>query len=154
MSRKYWGLIYVFVLPALAFGIIFLADLRPKGTLDTTLTGVAAFDACEDTCLIVYLAPWCPACKEIRPTAVELAEELAGENVDVAFVIGSDSSENCEAYAEGLPGEIHLDPDSSFTKKVNVRSFPTFIVRQGWRTVKMQAGGIPQKDVMRRMLGL
>ena len=53
-----------------------------------------------EKCLTVYVAPWCPACKSLRPTIIELAETLGDEGIEVKVIVGQDSQKATEKYAE------------------------------------------------------
>lgn len=107
----------------------------------------------EDKCLTIYVAPWCPACKSLKPTITSLTQELQAEGLDVKVVVGNDSQKATEEYAKGYPFPVYLDADAKFYKKANQRGVPFFLVtdRKGKITNKM-AGGIPNVKAMRDKL--
>ena len=102
----------------------------------------------------LYLAPWCPACAELRPTLTDLADDLIEEGMSVTFVVGNDSLERCKDYAEGLPGKVHFDSRGAFSDSARVKAFPTLLVMKDGRVIKQLAGGYPEKAVLRQNLGL
>ena len=59
----------------------------------------------------VYFGSWCPACGQMVPRIMKVAENLAGSKVKVEFY--------------GLPREIGTDPRA---KRYNVKSVPTGVV--------------------------
>jgi thiol-disulfide isomerase/thioredoxin len=64
----------------------------------------------------VYFGSWCPACKQLVPRMMKVAEELAGSKIQVDFY--------------GLPKPLTGDPES---ERVSIRSVPTGIVYLGAR---------------------
>lgn len=109
----------------------------------------------EKKCLTVYVAPWCPACKGLKPTIVALREALVDEGVDVKVVVGNDSPKNTTAYAKTYPFPVYLDANSSFYNKAGIRGVPNFIVtnREGGIINKL-AGGYEDVGAMRTALNL
>ena len=107
----------------------------------------------EEKCLTIYVAPWCPACRSLKPTIVSLTEELQAEGFDVKVVVGNDSQEATVKYAKSYPFPVYLDADSSFYKKANQRGVPFFLVtdKKGNITKKL-AGGAANVKVMRNEL--
>ena len=103
----------------------------------------------EEKCLTIYVAPWCPACRSLKPTIVALTEELQAEGMDVKLVVGNDSQEDTIKYAKKYPFPVYLDADASFYKKAKQRGVPFFLVtdKKGKITEKL-AGGMANVRAM------
>lgn len=111
---------------------------------------------CESKhCLTVYVAPWCPVCKQLQPMILALSKELKAEGVDVKIIIGNDSLKNIKKYANNYPFPVLLDPDGTFYKKAQQKGVPFFLVsNQKGMITKSIAGGFPQVSTMRSKLNL
>ena len=107
----------------------------------------------EEKCLTVYVAPWCPACKSLRPTIIDMAKTLKDEGVDVKIIVGQDTQKATEKYATSYPFPVLLDPNGEFFKKANQRGVPFFMVsdRKG-KVVSKMAGGTTHIPTMRDKL--
>ncbi|WP_299871320.1 redoxin family protein [uncultured Cocleimonas sp.] len=106
-----------------------------------------------EKCLTVYVAPWCPACKSLRPTIIDMAKTLKDEGVDVKVIIGKDTQQATEKYAASYPFPVLLDPSGEFFEKAQQRGVPFFMVsdREG-KVVNNMAGGTTDVVAMRDML--
>lgn len=106
-----------------------------------------------EKCLTIYVAPWCPACKSLRPTIIELAKTLSDEGIEVNVIVGQDSQKETEKYAASYPFPVLLDPQGEFFKKAKQRGVPFFMVsdRKG-KVVSKMAGGTPHIPTMRDKL--
>ncbi len=109
----------------------------------------------EDKCLTVYVAPWCPACKSLRPTIIDMAKTLKTEGVEVKVIVGQDSQKATEKYATSYPFPVLLDPKGEFFSLTNQRGVPFFMVsdRKG-NIIKKMSGGITDTQAMRDKLEL
>ncbi|MEB8433020.1 TlpA disulfide reductase family protein [Cocleimonas sp. KMM 6892] len=104
-------------------------------------------------CLTVYVAPWCPACKSLRPTIIDMVETLEKEGIEVKVIIGKDSQQATEQYAKSYPFPVLLDPQGDFFQKANQRGVPFFMVSDSkGKVVSQMAGGTTHIPTMREQL--
>lgn len=75
-------------------------------------------------CLTVYVAPWCPACRNATGTIQGLQAYLAGRGVPVRVVVGADEEDKVRAYARDFGAGALLDPE----KRWSVGGVPHFFV--------------------------
>ncbi len=109
----------------------------------------------EKQCLTVYVVPWCPACKSLKPTIISLTEELQSEGIDVKVIVGKDTLKTTKKYASSYPFPVLLDPKGNFYNKAKQRGVPFFLVsnKKGNITNKI-VGGYPNVSAMRDKLEL
>ena len=87
-------------------------------------------------CAVIYVAPWCPACKQMKPQflrALKRSETKTGFGVRV--VVGQGTSEQNEKEAASFGFGAVTDPDASVLKSLGVRAFPSFFVIDEEKTV-------------------
>lgn len=105
-------------------------------------------------CLVIYVAPWCPACKQLNRTMVALREELEADGVDVSFVIGMDKEPKLLAHAMSYNRPVMLD-DRGFHKIAKIKAVPYFAVVDHKGKIKASMySGYNDVSAMRRQLGL
>ncbi len=123
----------------------------PYSQMDGSVGGACA----DKSCLTIYVAPWCPACKKLKPTIISLTNELQLEGINVKVIVGKDELKTTKEYADKYPFPVLLDPDGKFFNKTSQRGVPFFLVsnRKGEITNEM-SGGIPDVDRMRKKLNL
>ena len=147
----------------LLFGLVLAIrpEKLPAATLPVYLAGsiqgegqVGGSACAAVRCLIIYVAPWCPACRRIDGSLVALRNQLEGEGVPVSFIIGMDKEPSLLAYAKGYTRPVMLD-DQRFHKKAKVKGVPYLAVvdRKGHVKATMY-GGADDVAYMRRELGL
>lgn len=80
---------------------------------------------------IAYVAPWCPACKNLQPVLKAWCSKSklnqSGE-VDFIIVIGeekkSGDNETLASYYSNC--KVFIDKDNSIAKKYDIKNFPSF----------------------------
>ncbi len=92
----------------------------------------SAEDGCEGRkfCGVIYLAPWCPACRVHVPRFREfLAQARTRKDTGLRIVVGQGKSEaqNLEMAQAIGPGSV-IDSDGSIARKLRVNRFPSFFV--------------------------
>lgn len=88
-------------------------------------------------CALIYLAPWCPACKSQVPLYrdyVEKAKTRGDVGVKVVVGQGRRAGDN-EAMAKLFGAAGLVDHDSSYLKKYRVDRFPSLYVLDAERTI-------------------
>ena len=87
-------------------------------------------------CVVVYVAPWCPACKSMAPQfrqALKKARSIP--DYGVKMYVGAGKTEENEREAIDLGDGAYPDQDKSMMKKLNVQQFPSFFVLDKEQTV-------------------
>ena len=94
-------------------------------------SGAPVTDYCllKQRCLVVYLAPWCPACKAsiglIRATQ-RFAEN--NPNLGVQLIVGMDSDYKLQNFASELGSSTFVDSSSRIQNSVSVGVVPSWFV--------------------------
>lgn len=143
------GLVYVTRperMPSASLPVYSAGDFQGKGQVG----GACA----KARCLVIYVAPWCPACKRLNRTMVALRDELEAEGVQVNFVIGMDKEPKLLAYATVYSKPVMLD-DRRFHKMAKIKAVPYFAVVDHKGKIKTSMySGYDDVGAMRRQLGL
>ncbi len=106
-------------------------------------------------CLTVYVAPWCPACKKLKPTIISLKDELESEGMEVKIVVGQDSLAATKKYASSYPFPTLLDAEGKFFDKSQKTGVPFFLVSDNkGKIVNELTGGTTDVRTMRNKLDL
>ncbi len=106
-------------------------------------------------CLTVYVAPWCPACKKLKPTIISLKDKLESEGMEVKVIVGKDSLAKTKKYASTYPFPTLLDADGAFYDKAKRSGVPFFLVSNNkGKIVNSLTGGIADVRSMRNKLDL
>lgn len=126
----------ILIVLAIAFGAyaahqkgLFQKPLPPRAT---SSTGAAEEgDPCKEKqfCAVVYMAPWCPHCKNAVADLQGFARKSAAKampGVKVWVGAGEPAANKAMADAFGVHGFV--DADESVAKKFSVRGFPSFYV--------------------------
>jgi thiol-disulfide isomerase/thioredoxin len=79
-------------------------------------------------CIAVYLAPWCPTCKEDLPVINRLKFELDKNNPDLGIIaiVGKDTLKKCQEYSKQIIADVILDPDGELYEKLSIRYIPSW----------------------------
>ena len=72
---------------------------RSYGRTTKTIGGSCSVE----TCLVIYVAPWCPHCRKATPMIKQLTQELRADGIEVNIVVGRDSDSAVEKYALSFP---------------------------------------------------
>ncbi|MFH2202637.1 MAG: thioredoxin domain-containing protein [Elusimicrobiota bacterium] len=85
---------------------------------------VDPFDCPGKRCLLAYLAPWCPACKNVTPMLMELKPWLEERDITFHIVVGAANAASCADFASQFGPDTLLDAG----KQMTVNKYPTFMV--------------------------
>jgi thiol-disulfide isomerase/thioredoxin len=97
---------------------------RSYGRKTKTIGGECAVDSC----VLIYVAPWCPHCQKASPMIISLAQQLKSEGIGVEIVIGRDSNSAIEAYAKKFPFPVYADASGLYYEKAGISGVPSFVV--------------------------
>lgn len=132
-----------FFLLALAVG--YLAYQRHEGALNRASARAydravaSGTDPCagKQTCAVVYMAPWCPSCRQEAPQLRDaLARASINRKLGLRVVVGQGRSRaDDEEMARGLGAGAVVDADGAWHRKLNVQAYPSFFVLDGEQAV-------------------
>jgi hypothetical protein len=107
----------------------------------TTVGGEGDPCAGRTRCVVVYLAPWCGACKLSLPLIANLRRELEARTIGFRIVVGSGPAEALRAMAAQIGGRVQLDERGEFARAAGVRSFPSWWLLDGQARVRAHFSG-------------
>ncbi len=142
-------------------GLVTLLIATKKPTLSnenfTTSTGTnRALCDNHESCMVVYLAPWCPSCSRIIGRLPAMKNYLeSNTNSKLEVVVGYDSPEKIEVFATKINFEVVYDRGSSLFKQANLRAVPSyFSINKNLKVIAYTRGYLgPIKESMDRMIG-
>lgn len=106
-------------------------------------------------CLTVYVAPWCPACKKLKPTIISMKNQLEIEGMEVKVIVGQDSLKATKKYASAYPFPTLLDAEGDYFNKSKKKGVPFFLVSDSkGEIVSDLTGGSTSVKAMRKKLDL
>ena len=155
-------LIALAIVGIVAFFILGKNPDMPRETLEvhnqdefSNVSGNLGGRCATKKCLTVYVAPWCPACKKLKPTIISMKNQLEIEGLEVKVVVGNDSPDAIKKYASDYPFATLLDTDGKFFKKSEQRGVPFFLVSDKKGKVSNSlTGGSTNMQAMREKLDL
>ena len=116
---------------------------------------VIADNCLVDECLIVYVAPWCPTCKKIRPTIIALVEALKKEGKSVTLIVGKDKPQRVTAYAKNFAFPILEDPTGIYWKEMKMVGVPYFaVINSKGKILNDHFGGYTSVEAFRMKLNI
>ncbi len=112
------------------------AVYMPVGAMNgLTLVSSQNLDTTTDPCLnrpycvVIYLAPWCPHCRNAVKYVNDLRSFWAStERPGLKVVVGADKKENLESMAQTIGGNVYLDLEGKFKDLMKVDFYPTWYV--------------------------
>ena len=100
------------------------AGQLPDVTLATLDGGSSNVSDCEaKKCVTVYVAPWCPHCRNVTADVVAMRSYLKPLGVDVHIIVGMDEPAAIEEYARSFGPQTMLDPDKAAEPPGGVPNF-------------------------------
>jgi thiol-disulfide isomerase/thioredoxin len=129
---------------------------KADGTLTAFLQKSVDDDPCagRERCVFVYMAPWCPACKQTMPIVNQLREAWKEQDhPGLMVVIGNGKTDQLESMAKQVGAPVYLDKEDKFMRATGVRHFPYFIVVDDKKNILASghsARGWIEKEMNRR----
>ena len=133
---------------ALIAGIALSVVSKPSGQYSGFWSGVRsgeaagpAFPACPTAkCLDVYVAPWCPHCREATPTILATRDYLKQHGVHTNVIVGLDRLKAMQAYAGVFGPDTLIDQDGALGQG----GVPHFYVTDQDGRLLQEEAGYPQ----------
>ncbi|MES2965677.1 MAG: redoxin family protein [Bdellovibrionota bacterium] len=100
------------------------------GTVDQSDQAPVKACRAQKTCVIAYVAPWCPACHQFVSRIPLYRDRLAAKEVGLLLVVGAedDMQKKVDFVKQLGPLAVLDSPGDAFRKAHKVEYFPTFIV--------------------------
>lgn len=94
--------------------------------------------SCADKskCMVLYLAPWCPHCRDSIPAIKSLVKEVARYDAGILVIVGSDKPEKIRQTATSIPIPVIQDEDRIYSKMLNIQFFPQVVLIDGSGNIK------------------
>ena len=148
--RAFFLCLFAFVLPAF-FGFSGCEQQKvPEVSLpyvqDSANSMGLAIDPCsgKQRCVLVYVAPWCPACKVAIGFIKQLREYLSRANkVGLQVVVGLDKEESLRNMAESIGGVVYIDREGRMKRAAGIGGIPSWVVWNWERKVVARTAGAP-----------
>ncbi len=147
------NIIIPIVIVVLAIAAFFLFVELKKGDRFPDVQLVAAessdsnTDPCVgcDRCIVVYLAPWCSACRRSLDVVRQL-NEMFGEDPEVGLLVfvGSAPRGDVEAMAAQIEGPVFVDPDAVLWDQLGVEGYPHWFTLDGRGQILQTVAGTYQ----------
>ncbi len=127
-SERRWTFWLTPMFLLLFFGGGLLWFLRPIYFPIEAVSGEAGGHPCQgyETCVLVYVAPWCSACRQSIPVIESFQERLEESEIGFAVVIGSDSQKALEEMGKGFSAEIYYDPKHIVPELLDFKIIPAW----------------------------
>jgi thiol-disulfide isomerase/thioredoxin len=89
-------------------------------------------------CLTVYVAPWCPHCRNAGANILSLRDYLKAQGIETRIVVGDDAEDEVDRYASSFGNGTLVDPAKTFKFSGGVPHL--FVTEDGGRILKQLAG--------------
>lgn len=141
----------VAVVVAIAAFAVFIIAKRGDRFPDLELVAAESSDSdadpCvgRDRCIVVYLAPWCSACRRSLDTLRQV-DEMFGDDPEVGLLVfvGSAPRGDVEAMAAQIEGPVFVDPDAVLWEQLGVEGYPHWFTLDGRRQILQTVAGTGQ----------
>ncbi|MCB0317863.1 MAG: redoxin family protein [Bdellovibrionales bacterium] len=137
-----------FVAAFVVFALVAFFSFYQKTMPEVTLLSSSGsnYDDCEGKkrCLAVYLAPWCGHCRAAMPLVKEIQRKFKyNKSVGIKVVVGQDSIQNLNRYANEIGGMVLVDKDGKFYRGLGVSGVPYWAVWDQERLILETFSGRP-----------
>jgi thiol-disulfide isomerase/thioredoxin len=130
----------------------------PKVALKAAASNPQAGDPCDGRgrCVVVFLAPWCGACKMALPIIKKMSDRWASASgIGIKPVVGLAPEDQCERMAEALAAPAFLDPAGKLMKALGEKIVPHwFVVDAAGKLRKKLPGVVLEMGMQIDRLGL
>ena len=141
----------VVVVVAIAVLVVFImakrGDRFPELELIPAESSESDTDPCRgcDRCIVVYLAPWCSACRRSVDTVRQIDEMFAEDpEVGLLVFVGSAPRGDVEAMAAQIEGPVFVDPDAVLWEQLGVEGYPHWFTLDGRGQILQTVAGTGQ----------
>jgi hypothetical protein len=98
----------------------------------------------QDRCIVVYVAPWCDACRSMHACTKALVRAPKRKANALSVFVGADQGPALQAMASDIGPNTFVDSESSVREELRISSFPTFALLDGKGRVLKRFAGVPE----------
>ena len=125
------------------------ADLSPL-LLQPAQANTLTADPClnKQRCVIVNIAPWCPACASTLPLIRVLRDAwMNSPRYGFKIIVSADRLDALQDEARSIGDNTYVDPENRFVKMTHFNAFPTWVVLdENKKMLRHFAGGTAESD--------
>lgn len=141
-----WGLAVAIAVALSVVGAIVAWQMRPRAFPMGALTPVGAEEVAvckaRPTCVVVYLAPWSEASTAAIPVVRQLRDRWRDdEQVGLAIVVGHDTPDRVERFAEALGESTWADTDDEAMRALELQVAPSWFTLDGAGRIRERVEG-------------
>ena len=118
----------ILVLVVLGFWVSRMPTPLSGLTLKTNDGGKSGICLNKNGCLVVFLAPWCPSCREHVGFMNVITAAASKTKLGVEVVVGWDEEFRLKEFSQNLQGKVFLDSENKFKKQLGFSSVPKWFV--------------------------
>ncbi len=98
-------------------------DLTP---INAQASAVKSATSCaQSQCVVIFMAPWCPRCEEMKRILPELATKLLQKNIGVTIVIGFEpDAAKTEAFTKNVALPVFYDKTDALFGALKIDGVP------------------------------
>ena len=100
-------------------------------------------------CLVLYLSPWCPSCRQTKHFVPFVREAIAQKDAGLVVVVGKAWGNFNGGYqmARDIGGQVFVDDKSEYWREIrkNVRAIPAWLVIGSNGEVRKTRTGSPRE---------
>jgi thiol-disulfide isomerase/thioredoxin len=144
-SRRWLGATVIGLAGAAGLAWLLWPVSFPRVSLTAAASNSQASDPCEDRrrCVVVFVAPWCNACKMALPIIKKMSQRWASASgIGIKPVVGLAPEDQCERMAEALGAPAFLDPAGKLMKALGEKSVPHWFVVDAAGKIKKRLSGV------------
>lgn len=138
--RVPWLLLLILFGVAGAVGYSMLPKQLPYGQLEPW-DSTAVFCKEYEDCAVLYVTPWCPACRNTLLMVQRNQERWAEEGIGVAVIIGNDDLERCREFGDFIGDIAFIDRGDFVLRRTEIDTVPTWFRVDGDRKVQGRLEG-------------
>lgn len=96
-----------------------------------------------EQCLMIYLAPWCPQCRQAHRVVLDTVERMREQGIETTVVLGLDERAALQDYAAEFPFPVYFDPERRLFDGLGASGVPHFTLWNRDRTITGEISGRP-----------
>ena len=103
-------------------------------------------------CLVLYMAPWCPACRQTKRFVPYVREAMAGQDAGLVVVVGKAWGNFNGGYdmARDIGGQVYIEKDSRYWNELRaeINAVPAWVTfRSDGSVVEKESGSPGRHDI-------
>lgn len=124
---------WIFIALVMSGFVLLRQKLRTPPKASPALSALASTNQCEGkkSCLLVYVAPWCPACHSMSPAFKLWKEKAESSDCGVKIIVGKERRDgDNEAMAAQFGTGVLIDSSLALHDALPIEGYPTILLVQ------------------------